>query len=126
MTYARKLAFAVALIALAVSAAAQEPATPQIADRFFPAPLESIATPASPGIVPLPVESPLLLTAAPSLPSPHKFFDRQQLLALYVHSGVRLADTIKTCRSNRMVERKIGFPRNHVPASRHGKPVRWV
>jgi len=30
--------------------------------------------------------------------TPHKFFDRQQLTALYIHSGLRLADTIKTCR----------------------------
>jgi hypothetical protein len=99
MTYARKLVLGVAMIALAASAFAQEAASPQIADRLFPASLESMATPASPGVEPLPVESPLLRTATSPLPAPHNFFDRQQLLALYVHSGVRLADTIKTCRS---------------------------
>lgn len=87
------------MIALAISASAQEAATPQIADRLFPTSLESLATPASPPAESLPLESPLLRAATPPLPSPHKFFDRQQLLALYVHSGVRLADTIKTCRS---------------------------
>jgi hypothetical protein len=99
MTYARKLVFVIAMSVLAVSAPAQEAATPQIADGLFPPSLESIATPASPGIEPVPAESPLLPATAPAPASQHKFFDRQQLLALYVHSGVRLADTIKTCRA---------------------------
>ncbi|HUI83590.1 MAG TPA: hypothetical protein VL240_05165 [Candidatus Binatia bacterium] len=32
------------------------------------------------------------------VPAQHRFFDRQQLLALYIHSGMRVADAIKTCR----------------------------
>jgi hypothetical protein len=99
MTYACKLVLGVAMVALALSAPAQEAATPQIADPLFRASLDGLATPPSPGLAPLPVESPLMRTAATPPPSPHKFFDRQQLLALYVHSGVRVADTIKTCRS---------------------------
>jgi hypothetical protein len=83
----------------AISAAAQQAAPPQIADRFVPASLESIAPPSSTSVESAPVPSPLLRAATPPPPSQHKFFDRQQLLALYVHSGVRLADTIKTCRS---------------------------
>lgn len=48
------------------------------------------------------MEAPLPLLEQPALlaerPTEHKFFDHQQLFALYVHSGVRVADTIKTCR----------------------------
>ena len=42
---------------------------------------------------------PLVAPASqPRIAPEHKFWDRQQKLALAVHSGVRLADTIKTCR----------------------------
>jgi hypothetical protein len=47
------------------------------------------------------LETPALMVApAPQQPAvpDHDFWDRQQKLALVVHSGVRLADTIKTCR----------------------------
>ena len=38
--------------------------------------------------------------ATPALPlEQQKFFDRQQMIGLYAHSGIRVADTIKTCRS---------------------------
>lgn len=99
MTYARQLLSALAMVAIAVSAWAQEGTAPQIADRVFSASLEGIATPLSPSIEPLPPASPPLRPSPPALPPQHKFFDRQQLLALYVHSGVRLADGIKTCRA---------------------------
>jgi hypothetical protein len=98
MNYLRTLALVLALCALAISASAQEAAAPQIADRFAPASLEGMAPPFS-SVETAPLPNPLLRAAAPASPTQHKFFDRQQLLALYVHSGVRLADTIKTCRS---------------------------
>jgi hypothetical protein len=85
--------------ALVVSSAAQEAASPQLANRVIPASFESISSSASPRVEPVPAPRPLLAAAAPTLAAQHKFFDRQQLLALYVHSGIRLADTIKTCRS---------------------------
>lgn len=50
----------------------------------------------------------------------HKFFDRQQLLALYVHSGVRLADTIKTCR-----EFTHGGVEDWIPAQSCGGVAAW-
>lgn len=70
----------------------QPASTQEIAARTTPAAFDTIASaPPSP-------PNALVRAAAPELPVQHKFFDRQQLLALYVHSGVRLADTIKTCR----------------------------
>ena len=48
------------------------------------------------------MDAPVALVETPrrvaDKPAQHKFFDHQQLLALYAHSGVRLADTVKTCR----------------------------
>ncbi len=48
------------------------------------------------------LEAPVPLMESPTglkeMPAQHTFFDHQQLLALYAHSGVRVADTIKTCR----------------------------
>lgn len=38
------------------------------------------------------------VVVSPERPDQHRFFDRQQRIALYTHSGVRVADTIKTCR----------------------------
>jgi hypothetical protein len=99
MNSIRTLVLVLPMSAIAISAAAQQAAPPQIADRFVPASLGSIAPPSSTSVESAPVPSPLLRAATPPPPSQHKFFDRQQLLALYVHSGVRLADTIKTCRS---------------------------
>jgi hypothetical protein len=98
MKFVRTLLCGMGMCVLCVSASAQEAATPQVAERLFPASFEGIAPSVSTSVEPLPAPIPLEKSAAPTLAAQHKFFDRQQMLALYVHSGVRLADTIKTCR----------------------------
>jgi hypothetical protein len=98
MLRVRTLTLSLAIGILALSASAQQ-ASAQAPDRLTPASLESaVSTPAD-DLEPLPSGNAPYRAVAPEQPSQHKFFDRQQLLALYVHSGVRLADTIKTCRS---------------------------
>jgi hypothetical protein len=50
---------------------------------------------------PLSSNSPVIEAPRPALaerPPEHKFFDKQQLFALYAHSGMRILDTVKTCR----------------------------
>jgi hypothetical protein len=90
MIFARAIALVLATTLAAGVTSAQEAASPQLVDRQpFVAPQDKSA-----------------LTDAPAA---HKFFDHQQLLDLYAHSGMRLADTIKTCRelSHGGVERWI-------------------
>jgi len=82
MTPPKLLAWAVASSLLALSLAAQEVAATKMTDAFAPV--------AAGGETPHP---PLA-----DRPPQHKFFDRQQLLALYAHSGMRVLDTVKTCR----------------------------
>lgn len=56
---------------------------------------------AAPDILPA-ASTPLMVSPVqPQIASEHKFWDRQQKLGLAVHSAVRLADTIKTCRELR-------------------------
>jgi hypothetical protein len=68
-----------------------DPATPH-ADDGDTMPAPEPTTPSS-------SQNALLRAAIPKMATEHKFFDRRQLFALYVHGGVRTADTIKTCRS---------------------------
>jgi hypothetical protein len=94
----RSLALLLATSVLAVSASAQQTTTAQL-DRQFTSPaIASVAVP-SETLLPPPAAEPLVRATAPEISSEHKFFDRQQLLALYVHVGVRLADTINTCHA---------------------------
>jgi hypothetical protein len=99
MTNARTLVFILAASVLALSASAQQLERTQFADHLTPAPFTDLASVSSSNIAPLPEGNALIRSVVPAEPTPHKFFDRQQLLALYVHGGVRLADTIKTCRA---------------------------
>ena len=83
---------------LTLSAAAQEAVAPQLSTVSAPQ-LTAEATPtfSSSLAEALPVvHSPVVLP--PQKPIEHKFFDQQQRFALYVHSGMRTLDTIKTCR----------------------------
>lgn len=99
MEHFRTLIFVLTMSVLTLSAAAQQTANAQFADRLRPASLESAASIPAETSPPAPSGNALFRAVTPEQPPQHKFFDRQQLLALYVHSGVRLADTIKTCRS---------------------------
>jgi hypothetical protein len=108
MRLAPALAFVLTTSVFSLSVAAQQATPlPQMADRLAPATFASptpretdgAEVPALGSIAPAPSANALLRAATPSLPTEHKFFDRQQLFALYVHGGVRTADTIKTCRS---------------------------
>lgn len=90
---------------------AQDAATPKPVDRSPSSVTQSTASPDQASLAA--ARAPLLaatnasleangpMTAPASQPlilPEHKFWDRQQKLALAVHSAVRLADTIKTCR----------------------------
>ncbi len=99
MQSVRTLTFALAIGALTLSTSAQEQVNAQLADRLTPASLEAAAPVPAEHLLSATSGNALFRSVPPELPHEHKFFDRQQLLALYVHSGVRLADTIKTCRS---------------------------
>jgi hypothetical protein len=41
----------------------------------------------------------VIRAVTPTPPEEHKFFDKQQMIALYVHGGVRTADTVVTCHA---------------------------
>lgn len=87
-----------ALTVAAVSASAQQ-ANLQFADSLTPASLNAAGPVLPENLEPMASGTALFRPITPEPAPEHKFFDRQQLLALYVHSGIRLADTIKTCRS---------------------------
>ena len=99
MERVRTLTFLLAISTLAFSASAQQQANAQFADRLTPASLDTVSSAPAETLAPAPTANALFRPVTPEPPTQHKFFDRQQLLALYVHSGFRLADTIKTCRS---------------------------
>jgi hypothetical protein len=82
MKCARVLASAVTAGVLTVSLPAQQVAVDTVAESSAPALVVREAAHVS----------------IPAPPPQHKFFDGQQLLALYAHSGMRTVDTIKTCR----------------------------
>jgi len=82
MTCLKLLACAVAGCVLTVSLSAQE----------------AVVTPVSERLPAIEAASPVVQPVLSERPQQHKFFDRQQLFALYAHSGVRLLDTVKTCR----------------------------
>ena len=103
MKPARVLASAVALGVFTLSLSAQQAAVTNAADSYLPTPLVREAAP-----------------TAPDRPPQHKFFDRQQLLALYVHSGMRAVDTIKTCR-----ELAHGGHEDWIPAQSCGGITAW-
>jgi hypothetical protein len=95
----RTLTFLLAISVLAFSASAQQSADAQFADRLTPASLETSSSIPADNLAPVTSGPALFRPTTPKLQPQRKFFDRRQLLALYVHSGIRLADTIKTCRS---------------------------
>lgn len=99
MQHFRTLTSIFAVSVFTLSAAAQQTASAQFADRLAPASLETAASIPADNLAPAPSGNALFRAVTPEPPPQHKFFDRQQLLALYVHGGVRLADTIKTCRA---------------------------
>lgn len=99
MKNGRTLALILATTVLALSASAQQVESTQFAERLTPTPFADYAAVSPSSASPTPDGNALIRAVVPEQPAPHKFFDRQQLLALYVHSGVRLADTIKTCRA---------------------------
>ncbi len=101
------LAFFLAASVLTVRVNAQQAAPPaQVAERLAPATFASatprtadsasLTTATSQSVAPA-TQNALLRAATPQLAPEHKFFDRQQFVALYVHAGVRTADTIETC-----------------------------
>ena len=112
MIPARTIALTLAISVAALTSSAQESASPQSIDRSpstvsrttpsqdEPASLVAARMPllAAPDAL---LETPTLMVTPTAQPQPapeHNFWDRQQKLALMLHSGVRLADTIKTCR----------------------------
>ena len=124
MIPARTIALILAISVVAVTSSAQEAASPQFTDRSAPAVSQATSAQdetaslaaarmsllAAPNELP---ETPALLVTPASQPQPkleHDFWDRQQKFALVVHSGVRLADTIKTCRELAHGGREVWIP----------------
>ena len=83
---------------LAISMSAQDAVAPQLSTTRGPQ-LTADATPTFSSSIaeaePV-AHAPMVLPT--QKPLEHKFFDSQQRFALYVHAGMRTADTIKTCR----------------------------
>lgn len=100
----RLLAFAIAGGVLTVSLPAQQATLPTVADSFVATTVVR--------------EKPR--TTEPDRSLQHKFFDRQQLLTLYVHSGMRAVDTIKTCR-----ELSHGGREDWIPTQSCGGIAAW-
>ena len=105
MKFPRVLASVAAVSVLTVSLSAQQAAVNTIAESSAPMPLVREAA-----RTPTPADR----------PPQHKFFDRQQLLALYVHSGMRTVDTIKTCR-----ELSHGGHEDWIPTQSCGGIAAW-
>jgi hypothetical protein len=104
MTPQKLLAWTVVSSVLALSLSAQEVAATKMTDAFA-----GVASSSS--------------TPQPALADPplqHKFFDRQQLLALYAHSGMRVLDTVKTCR-----ELSDGGREDWIPTQSCGGVAAW-
>lgn len=113
MTFARTIALTLTVTLAAVASYAQETTLPQPIDHLpsstaqpVPSQDETASLAAARASLlatsnALPdTRAPLMVAPAsqPQIVTEHKFWDRQQKLALAVHSAVRLADTIKTCR----------------------------
>ena len=113
MTLARTIALTLAVSVAALAGYAQEATLPQSIDRPPSSAAQAVPTQdettslaiarapllAAPNAL-LEARAPLMVapTPQPQVVPEHKFWDRQQKLALAIHSAVRLADTIKTCR----------------------------
>lgn len=96
MKSARPLALILASILFAVSAWAQQTESARL--DAPPPPATNVTAPVE-SVTSLPAGNAFLHAAAPPKAEEHKFFDKQQLIALYVHAGVRTADTIVTCHN---------------------------
>lgn len=96
----RILALFVAASLLALPAAAKDVSSQRFAYHFAPVTWDSSAEAADGDPIPRVAGNKFVRAATPALPlEQQKFFDRQQMIGLYAHSGIRVADTIKTCRS---------------------------
>ena len=92
----RPFALLLAINLLAGSVSAQQIESARLAAPLPDAPLPSAA--ATPDSMPAaPAGNALIRAVTPSQSGQRKFFDKQQMIALYVHGGVRTADTIVTC-----------------------------
>jgi hypothetical protein len=112
MIRVRSIAMLLAIVVVAIASYAQQPQIPQPIERS-PAAMaqqqnqnnaavlqaQAMSLPEAPSAM-LDAANPFVKPSTPLAEAPreHKFFDRQQWLALDVHAAVRLADTIKTCR----------------------------
>ena len=94
----KAFAFVASLLAvcgLTLSASAQEAMQPMPAAAELAASAEPTFSTSLPEVS-FVAHAPLVVP--PEQPGQHRFFDRQQQFALLAHSGMRVADTIKTCR----------------------------
>ncbi|MGA2373325.1 MAG: hypothetical protein ACLP3R_01910 [Candidatus Korobacteraceae bacterium] len=104
MIYVRAIVLIIVTSTVAVATSAQEAAAPQLTAR-----------------VPFVVqqdEAARLMDA----PDSHAFFDRQQLIALSVHSGYAWLTPSRPAASSRTAVSKIGFRLNPAVVWRRGKP----
>ena len=100
MKPARILALLVAGSVFALPAAAKGEPAQRFAYHFAPYDWNGDLGSAGSDITPAHAGNAFVRAATPTLPpQQQKFFDRKQMIGLYAHSAVRVADTIKTCRS---------------------------
>lgn len=98
MKSARPLVLLLAVSLLAASVPAQEVESARLKAPLPEAPSVAAAS-NSDNVVPAPAGNALIRAATPKPTEQHKFFDKQQMIGLYVHAGVRTADTVVTCHN---------------------------
>ena len=98
MKYARPLALILATSLLAASTSAQQLENTKLDTTLPSAPVMHAAPTTDNVFSPAPANA-LVRVVIPPKREPHKFFDKQQMIALYTHAGVRTADTIVTCHN---------------------------
>lgn len=108
MKAARPLSLLLATSLFATAASAQQTESARLNAPLPPATRTNAVAP-SESLTSLPTGNAFLHAAAPQKPEEHKFFDKEQLIGLCVHAGVRTADTIVTFHniSNGATERWI-------------------
>ena len=95
MKTARLPAFLLATSLLALNTSAQQMESARLNAS---APMVGAAL-ASDSALSAPAGNALIRAVTPPKPGEHKFFDKQQIIGLYVHARVRTADTVVTCHN---------------------------
>lgn len=108
MKSARALALLLAASLLVTSASAQQTESAKLTEPVPPT--AAAAAPYPEKVTPAPMSNALIRAATPAKSEEHKFFDKQQMIGLYAHAGVRTADTIVTCHNLANGAKEVWIP----------------